>query len=64
MDIHERREVHRLVKYCRQNTKLVVQQGMEHGRLNKRALMRAGMTRLEIENAIERLRKKLEDYNG
>jgi hypothetical protein len=63
MDVHEAREVRRLVKYChRRNTHKVVEQGTEHGRLNKRKLMREGMTRPEIDAIVASLRKKLKDY--
>jgi hypothetical protein len=64
MDVHERREVLSLVKYARKNTRMVIDQAMVLGRLNKRALRREGMTALDIQTAINKLRIKLKDYRS
>ena len=62
MELPERNEVRRLVKYQRKNTRLVIDQAMVLGRLNKNALNRAGLSRREIQQAILKLRVKLKDY--
>jgi len=64
MDEHELREIRQLVKkYRKPHDKAVIRQAMSNGRLNKRELVRNGVSKKQIMSIFGRLRKTLKDYN-
>ena len=64
MDQHEAKEIRQIVKkYSRPADRKVIRQCLDKGRVNKRQLLREGVTKKQIMSIFGRLRERLKDFH-